>query len=100
MARRHADIRLPANRRVCVWGPPTQYAATALWAKATHDQFEDVDGLIWTSRRCDPDAAMLFFGGRTTEADLQAVSVRDGADASFLRDVREAGERAGVVITD
>ena len=43
---------------------------------------------------------MLFFGGRTTEADLQAVSVRDGAAASFLRDVREAGERAGVVITD
>ena len=36
---------------------------------------------------------MLFFGGRTTEADLQIVSARDGADASFLRDVREAGSR-------
>ena len=56
--------------------------------------------MIWTSRRCDPDSAMLFFGGRTTEADLQIVSARDGADASFLRDVREAGEQAGVMITE
>ena len=102
---RLASLRAPALLRwrvasALVWGPPKQYVATALWAKAIHDQFADVEGLIWTSRRCDPDSAVLFFGGRTTEADLQAVSARDGKDASFLRDVREAGERAGVVITE
>ena len=100
-----ASLRAPAllKWRVAsslVWGLPKRYAASALWAKAIHDQFEDVEGLIWTSRRCDPDSAMLFFGGRTTEADLQIVSARDGADTSFLRDVRKAGEQAGVVITE
>lgn len=102
---RLASLRAPALLKwrvasALVWGPPKQYAATALLAKAIHDQFEDVEGLIWTSRRCDPDSAVLFFGGRTAEDDLQAVSARDGADASFLRDVREAGERAGVVIAE
>lgn len=102
---RLASLRAPALLKwrvasALVWGPPKQYVATVRWAKAIHDQFEDVKGLIWTSRRCDPDSAVLFFGGRTTEADLQAVSARDGTDASFLRDVREAGEQAGVVITE
>ena len=102
---RLASLRAPALLKwrvtpALVWGPPMHYSATALWAKAVHDQFEDVKGMIWTSRRCDPDSAMLFFGGRTTEADLQIVSARDGADASFLRDVRKAGEQAGVMITE
>ena len=83
-----------------VWGPPTRYRATASWAKAIHDQFDDVSGLIWTSRQCDPHAAMLFFGDRADDADLQVVSVREGRDESFLRDVREAGQLGGIVITE
>lgn len=102
---RLASLRAPALLKwkvasALVWGPPNQYVATALWAKAIHDQFQDVQGLIWTSRRCDPHSAMLFFGGRAAETDLQIVSVRDGADLSFLRDVREAGNQAGIVITE
>ena len=115
-ARRHTMLQLRRDLRLVslrapallkwkvasalVWGPPKQYVATALWAKAIHDQFQDVQGLIWTSRRCDPHSAMLFFGGRTAETDLQVVSVRDGADSSFLRDVRDAGNQAGIVITE
>lgn len=34
---------------------PTQYPYTARWAKALHDQFAQVDGLVWTSNLCDPD---------------------------------------------
>ena len=113
--RKHTTLQLRRNLRLVslrapallkwkvasalVWGPPKQYGATALWAKAIHDQFHDVQGLIWTSRRYDPHSAMLFFGDRTAEADLQIVSVRDGGDASFLRDVRKAGDQAGFVIT-
>ena len=33
---------------------PTQYQRTARWAKAIHDQFAEVDGLVWTSNLCDP----------------------------------------------
>ena len=115
-ARKHATLQLRRDLRLVslrapallkwkvasalVWGSPEQYVATALWAKAIHDQFQDVHGLIWTSRRCDPHSAMLFFGGRTTETDLPVVTVGDGADASFLQDVREAGAQAGIVITE
>ena len=43
---------------------------------------------------------MLFFDDRMVEADLQVVGVRDVRDSSFLRDVREAGDQAGTVITE
>ena len=78
---------------------PTQYHHTATWAQAIHAQFAQVDGLIWTSNRCDPDDALLLFGDRVGRADLVIASVRDGSDASFLNDVREAGERSGIRIT-
>ena len=99
-----ASLRAPALLKwkvaaALVWGTPMQYGATVRWAKAIHDQFQDVQGLIWTSRRCDPHSAMMFFGDRTVEADLQVVGIRDGGDASFLRDVRDAGNKAGIVIT-
>ena len=102
---RLASLRAPALLKwkvasALVWGPPKQYGATARWAKAIHDQFQDVQGLIWTSPRCDPHSAMFFFGDRTAEADLQVVGVRDGRDSSFVRDVREAGDQAGIVITE
>lgn len=102
---RLASLRAPALLKwkvpsALVWGPPKQYGATARWAEAIHDQFQDVQGLIWTSRRCDPHSAMLFFGDRTAEADLQVVGVREGRDSSFLRDVREADDQGGIVITE
>lgn len=102
---RLASLRAPALLKwkvasALVWGPPRQYHATARWAKAVHDQFEEVQGLIWTSRRFDPHSAMLFFGDRTPAACLEVVSVHDGADSSFLQHVREAGHQAGIVITE
>ena len=45
-------------------------------SRATSRQFANVEGLTWDVTRCDPDSAVLFFGGRTTEDDLQAVSSR------------------------
>ena len=78
---------------------PTQYHRTATWAQAIHEQFAQVDGLIWTSNRCDPDDALLLFGDRVAGADLVVASVRDGADGSFLNEVRDAGERSGIRIT-
>ena len=77
---------------------PTQYHRTALWAKALHDQFAEVDGLIWTSNLCDPDAALLFFGDRVDASDLMVTGVRHGSDGSFLEDVRKAAQRANILI--
>ena len=77
---------------------PTQYQRTARWAKAVHEQFAAVDGLIWTSNLCDPDSALLFFGDRVNVADLMVTGVRHGSDGSFLVDARKAAKRANILI--
>lgn len=102
---RLASLRAPdlmrwgVGRDVLIGGPPTSYARTALWAKAVHDQFDDVDGLIWTSKLCDPDSAVLLYGDRVAVDDLEVAGVRAGIDASMLDDVRRAGERGGIELT-
>ena len=83
-----------------VSAPASEYAATALWAKAFHGQFSDIDGLVWTSNQCDPESAYLMFGDRVLETDLHIQATRDAAvDPSLVVDIRKAGERAGIVIT-
>ena len=78
---------------------PTQYGHTARWAKALHDQFPHVDGLVWTSKLCDPDSAVVFFGDRVKDADLMVTGVRHGSDGSFLSDAYKAAQRANILIT-
>ena len=90
------DIR----REKLICSLPTQFTSTARWAKAIHDQFEDVQGLIWTSNQCDPASAFMLFGDRVVADDLFIESVREGSDESFVSDVRRAGQRGGIVITN
>lgn len=79
---------------------PAAYQRTALWAKAIHDRFAEMEGLIWTSVQCDPDDALLLFGDRVAPADIEVVSVRDGGvDGSLWKDVRDAGLRGGIRLT-
>ena len=102
---RLANLRAPDLRRwsidrsALIEGLPTHYNTTALWAKAVHDQFGDVDGLIWTSRLCDPHSSFLLFGDRVRATALDASTVRQGWDRSFLADVRDAANRGNIVIT-
>ena len=102
---RLASLRAPdlmkwgISREVLIGGSPTQFHATVRWAQAIHRQFDDVDGLVWTSNRSDPHNAMLFFGDRVNADDITVAAVRDGADRSFLADVRAAGGLSGIRIT-
>ena len=98
---RAADLRKwNVTRADLIASPPTCYGLTVEWARAIHGRFPDVEGLIWTSNQCDPDDVLVLFGDRVAEADLEIAAVRDGgSDASFLEDVRVAGERAGIRIT-
>ena len=102
---RLASLRAPdlmqwgVHRETLIGSLPTQYGRTALWAKAIHDRFGHVDGLIWTSNLCDPDAALLLFGDRVVAADLLVAGVRAGSDGSFLDDVRTAGRRSDIWIS-
>ena len=75
------------------------YRETALWAAAIYNDFPQAEGLIWTSRQCDPDDAILFFGGRVEAADFELISSRDGQDATFVDDVEQEGAIRGIAIT-
>ncbi|APO70645.1 RES domain-containing protein (plasmid) [Rhizobium gallicum] len=50
------------------------YDTTAAWALAIHQRRPDASGLIWTSKRCDPQQALLLFGDRVFESDLSAIN--------------------------
>ena len=100
---RLAALRAPellswgVNRRDLIESEASSYARTAAWAAAIHRCFPDIDGLVWTSRQCDPDSAYLFFGDRSGASDFSAPAPRD--DDAFVADVRTAGRRAGIAIT-
>ena len=88
------------SRTALIESSPRLYRQTAAWAKAIHDQFPDVEGLVWTSNRCDPEDAYLFFGDRVRDVDFRIVSTRDcRSDSSFLTDVRQAAWRSGISVT-
>lgn len=61
------QIRAPHDE-ICSTDP-SRYPATALWAKAAHESV--LDGIIWMSHRCNTDHAMVFFGDRVTDVDLE-----------------------------
>lgn len=87
------------SRIALIESSPKLYRKTAAWARAIHDQFPDVEGLVWTSNRCDPEDAYLFFGDRVREIDFRVVSTRDcRSDSSLLTDVRQAAWRSGISI--
>lgn len=77
----------------------SQYKRTAPWAVAVHDAHPDVDGLVWTSRRCDPDLAYVLFGDRVGKAGLEVSSrERVGSSPALLARMRGFGERAGITL--
>lgn len=76
------------------------YPDTARWALAIHQRWPDLDGLVWTSRRCDPQKAYLLFGDRVAEAELERVAeARIIASNDELAALRRFGARAGITIT-
>ena len=48
----------------------TQYLSTVRWALAIHRARPDLQGMTWTSRRCDPDCAYILFGDRLAPGDF------------------------------
>lgn len=80
---------------------PDQFDQTTKWSQEIHNQFDYVEGLIWTSNQCDPDSAIILFGDRVPEKFLEIVKVQDGMyDRSFLNDVIEIGQRSNTKIRD
>lgn len=75
------------------------YAATARWAVAIHDADPAIDGMVWTSRRCDPEQGFVFFGDRVRPEDFREISRAPIAGSGGLLDqLRAFAIRAGILI--
>lgn len=93
-------IRLGLTRNELPAAPAAEYSATARWAEAIHRRAADVQGLVWTSNRCDPERVFVLFGDRV---ELNAFVVEQTSDAAsetaLLGAFRRAARRAGIYIT-
>ena len=63
-----------------------QYDRSVKWAEAAHDVRPMVDGIIWTSYRFDQGYALVLFGDRVEEVDLEPVRVTMDFSISRHRD--------------
>lgn len=91
--------RLGVTRADLIDTLPDAYAATARWAEAIHAARPAVQGLVWTSRRCDPDLAVLLFGDRVPSAALAVLGRADiTRTPALLAAIRAIGARAGITI--
>jgi hypothetical protein len=91
--------RLNIERRDSIDTPASTYDQTVLWAKAIHRTHPDVDGLIWTSRRCDPEQCVVLFGDRVPESAFDVVDGHELAtDSVLLLEIRDYGRRAGITL--
>ncbi|HEY8290611.1 MAG TPA: RES family NAD+ phosphorylase [Acetobacteraceae bacterium] len=79
--------------------PKAAYAQTALWAQAIHRAHADIDGLIWTSRQCDPERCVVLFADRIAESAFDVLERKEvAADAALLLELRGFGLRAGITL--
>ena len=79
--------------------PKSTYNQTALWAKAIHAADTSLDGLIWTSRQCNPERCVVLFGDRIDEAAFEVLDRREVAgDPALLLELHAFGRRAGISI--
>ncbi|MDW5318559.1 RES family NAD+ phosphorylase [Rhizobium sp. PL01] len=75
------------------------YHITAQWALAIQQSRPDAHGLIWTSKRCDPQQAVLLFGDRVAETDLTGISnVAIYSDVGEMRQVAAFAARVDITL--
>jgi hypothetical protein len=91
--------RWQLTRRQLIDTFAADYEATAKWAIAIHDNFSDIDGLVWTSRRCDPERAYLLFGDRLPVHLIDLVHrARISQTNELLLQIRDFADRANILI--
>jgi hypothetical protein len=79
---------------------PTAYAETARWAEAFHRGNASVAGLQWTSRRCDPEQAFVFFEDRSPSSAWRVTERIDvGTAPDLIEEIRAFGRRAEITLT-
>ncbi len=101
LARLHApDLsRLGLSRAQLVDTLPMAYKKTARWAQAFHRAKASVGGLVWTSRRCDPAKAYVFFEDRVGATSWSVIARHELNNApAQLEEIRMFAQRAGITL--
>src|SRR4051812_42167933 len=62
--------RLGLTRGELIESDSRSYPRTAAWARALHDHWQRVDGLLWASGQRDTGRALLLFGDRVKVSEL------------------------------
>ena len=89
--------RLKLPKEELITSAARDYPETARWAEALHQQFKDIDGLMWMSRQRDRDRALVLFGDRVQGALDGAPQGGTLAHNSELRErILELALRAGI----
>ena len=92
--------RLGLTRADLIDTPASTYPLTARWAEAFHRADPAVAGLVWTSKRCDPDSAYVLFADRLPPDALEVMDrIEIAASAHHLDQIRKFGRRAGITLT-
>lgn len=92
--------KLKRTRAELIDTPRGAYLTTARWAEAFHRADPAIAGLVWTSRRCDPEKAYVFFEDRVPSGALVVrARIEMAASADHLGKIRDFGRRAGITIT-
>lgn len=65
---------------------PRDYPWTAEWAQSIHDDEPRADGLIWVPRNHNRALALMLFGDRVAEYDLDVVVDSEPLDTGWGRD--------------
>ncbi len=90
--------RLAVTRKELIDTEAADYAETRKWALALHEQ-TSCDGLLWMSRQHDESRALVLFGTRVSESDLETEGPPVSLSSSPGLDwVLEAANRAGITI--
>lgn len=77
---------------------PTEYSATVAWAKALHAAAVEADGLVWMSHQFNAQRALMLFGDRVAESDLDGGLPRPLSLGEGLEVVERCANDAGIVI--
>ena len=67
---RYGLRRLGATRAEIIDSDPRSYPHTASWAHGLHTHREHLDGIKWVSRQYDTAVALILFGDRVQETEL------------------------------